>query len=160
VPRFPAEDSKLRATAVQVRRGGNCANSLEVLAQLLAAGPHRLPPVKLHLVSCLPDAKAPATSRILSSFGHGAGAAAIDFGYCLYREGHQEPASSYIIRSAETGSRTIVNYNDLPEMTASEFERIVDAFAEHRDGDGGDDGDGVGCWWHFEVRDIVTHDVT
>ncbi|SPQ21862.1 a1d22f46-8c71-4f8d-a079-2b3ff2a424d3 [Thermothielavioides terrestris] len=152
VPRFPAEDSKLRATAVQVRRGGNCANSLEVLAQLLAAGPHRLPPVKLHLVSCLPDAEAPATSRILSSFGHGAGAAAIDFGYCLYREGHQEPASSYIIRSTETGSRTIVNYNDLPEMTASEFERIVDAFAEHRDGDGGDNGDGVGWWWHFEGR--------
>ncbi|KAK4238874.1 Ketohexokinase [Achaetomium macrosporum] len=142
VPHFPKEDSKLRATAVQVRRGGNCPNSLEVLAHLLSAGPHR-PNVKLHLVTCLPDAQAAATSKILSSFGDGS-ENAIDFSHCLYRAGNEEPASSYIIRSGETGSRTIVNFNDLPEMTGSEFEKIADAFAEHGKGDG--------CWWHFEGR--------
>jgi hypothetical protein len=62
------------------------------------------------------------------------------------------------MRSADTGSRTIVNFNDLPEMTAREFEAIADAFAtdehEHEDGDGYGDG----CWWHFEVRQPVISD--
>ncbi|KAH6636932.1 Ribokinase-like protein [Chaetomium tenue] len=145
VPHFPDEDSKLRATALQVRRGGNCPNSLEVLAQLVAAGPQRLP-LKLHLVSCLPDAGSVATRKILSSFGNGdvdgTGCDSIDFSHCLYREGYEEPASSYIIRSGETGSRTIVNFSELPEMTVGEFEEIADAFTEH-----GDE-----CWWHFEGR--------
>jgi ketohexokinase len=127
---------------VHVRRGGNCTNSLEVLAQLLSAGPYR-PNVKLHLVTCLPDPQAAATSTILSSFGERS-QDAIDFGHCLYRAGHEEPGSSYIIRSGDTGSRTIVNFNGLPEMTAEEFQRIADAFADH--------GEGEGCWWHFEVR--------
>ncbi|KAL2151842.1 hypothetical protein VTH82DRAFT_5026 [Thermothelomyces myriococcoides] len=140
VPHFPAEDSKLRATSVQVRRGGNCPNSLEVLVQLLAAGPHPGLPLKLHLVSFLPDAKAAATAKILSSIGADKGA--VDCTHCLYREGYEVPASSYVIRSAEAGSRTIVNFNGLPEMTASEFEKIADAFAKQ----------GEECWWHFEGR--------
>ncbi|KAK3299292.1 Ribokinase-like protein [Chaetomium fimeti] len=155
VPHFPDEDSKLRATALQVRRGGNCPNSLEVLAQLVARGPQRLP-IQLHLVSCLPDARSAATRKILSSFGNGNGdgdgngdgngdglGCDIDFSHCLYREGYEQPASCYIVRSGETGSRTIVNFNDLPEMTAGEFEEIADAFTKH----GGDE-----CWWHFEGR--------
>ncbi|KAL2191083.1 Ribokinase-like protein [Thermothelomyces heterothallicus CBS 203.75] len=140
VPHFPAEDSKLRATSVQVRRGGNCPNSLEVLVQLLAAGPHPGLPLKLHLVSCLPDAGAAATAKILSSLGADKGA--VDCSHCLYRGGYEEPASSYVIRSAETGSRTIVNFNDLPEMTAREFEKIADTFVKQ----------GEECWWHFEGR--------
>ncbi|AEO56213.1 hypothetical protein MYCTH_2116851 [Thermothelomyces thermophilus ATCC 42464] len=140
VPHFPAEDSKLRATSVQVRRGGNCPNSLEVLVQLLAAGPRPGLPLKLHLVSCLPDARAAATAKILSSLGADKGA--VDCSHCLYREGYEEPASSYVIRSAETGSRTIVNFNDLPEMTAREFEKIADTFVKQ----------GEECWWHFEGR--------
>ncbi|KAL2197395.1 Ribokinase-like protein [Corynascus similis CBS 632.67] len=140
VPHFPAEDSKLRAPSLQTRRGGNCPNSLEVLAQLLAAGPYpELPQLKLHLVSCLPGTRAAATAKILSSLS---GDGNVDCSHCLYREGHDEPASSYIIRSTKTGSRTIVNFNDLPEMTTDEFERIADAFAER-----GDE-----CWWHFEGR--------
>lgn len=149
VPHFPDEDSKLRATALQVRRGGNCPNSLEVLAQLVAADPQRLP-LKLHLVSCLPDAGSVATRKILSSFGNGdgdgTGCDSIDFSHCLYREGYEEPASSYIIRSGETGSRTIVNFSELPEMTVGEFEEIADAFTEH-----GDE-----SWWHFEVRENIS----
>ena len=153
VPHFPDEDSKLRATALQVRRGGNCPNSLEVLAQLVAAGPQRLP-IKLHMVSCLPGAGTAATRKILASFGDngngngdddggdGGGDSSIDFSHCLYREGYEEPASSYIIRSGATGSRTIVNFSELPEMNVGEFEAIADAFStEH-----GDE-----CWWHFEV---------
>lgn len=144
VPRFPEEDSKLRATQIQVRRGGNCPNSLEVLAQLVSAGQHDHPPTKLHLVSCLPDVQAAATSEVLSSFGDGS--VDIDFSHCLYRPGHDAAASSYIIRNAETGSRTIVNFNDLPEMTVGEFRNIADAFTEHGGGE---------CWWHFEVRQVT-----
>lgn len=45
-----------------------------------------------------------------------------------------------MIRSAESGSRTIVNYNEVPEMTREEFEGVVE-------------GVGTGlAWCHFEVR--------
>ena len=35
VPRYPEEDSKLRATSFTKRRGGNTPNTLEVLQQLV-----------------------------------------------------------------------------------------------------------------------------
>ncbi|UNI19037.1 Ketohexokinase [Purpureocillium takamizusanense] len=138
VPRYPEEDAKLRATGVKVRRGGNCPNSLEVLQQLLGEREH----LRLYLVSCLPDRASPAAERVLASFGADS---KVDFRHCIYRQGHAEAASSYIIRSHRSGSRTIVNYNDLPEMTATEFARIVASF--------GPDGD---TWWHFEVRSTDT----
>lgn len=108
VPHFPQEDAKLRATALQIRRGGNCPNTLEVLQQLLL-----LPPkptgtstststtkqhVKTHLISCLPAADAPATRQVLESFGcgdeDGCRLHRPDFSRCLYREGRREAASS------------------------------------------------------------------
>ncbi|KAK4147170.1 uncharacterized protein C8A04DRAFT_24968 [Dichotomopilus funicola] len=285
IPHFPTEDSKLRATALQVRRGGNCPNSLEVLAQLLAAssaglvdadgtdgtdgadgtsltgltgltdpiesvrgggderagkagevdgvveggegrgegrgdargrygkaggghqgssggssskGPsreksdpdpvHHLPPTKLHLITCLPDASSAATRQILSSFGtttipsptttasssttSSDQTTTIDLSHSFFRTGHDTPASCYILRTSGSGpdggggrggssdgSRTIVNYSDLPDMTANELEGVVDAFVEEirREGDNGvgedsDKGGGGGCWWHFEGR--------
>ncbi|KAI5862794.1 Ribokinase-like protein [Durotheca rogersii] len=135
VPHYPDEDSKLRATKLQVRRGGNCPNTLEVLQQLLEerGGGHDVIP---YLVSCLPDAGAPATSTILGSFG---AESLVDFSHCVYRANHKEPASSYIIRSEATGSRTLVNYNGLPEMTIDEFVAAAD-------------GVGDGAWFHFEGR--------
>jgi ketohexokinase len=93
--------------------------------------------LQLHLVSPLPDASSSATRRIVSSFGP---QSKIDFSRCLYREGSTEAASSYIIRSQETGSRTLVNYNDLPEMTEDEFGNIARSFEA-----------GEETWWHFEV---------
>ena len=174
VPQFPEEDSKLRATALQVRRGGNCPNTVEVLQQLILSSdlltntrPPRPQPqrLKLHLVSTLPDVGSSATRKILASFAAptpllvsatgtaSATATIVDFSHCLYREGHEEAASSYIIRSAATGSRTIVNYNDLPEMTANEFANIVDEFVARERLDSDHEGKFVGqnCWWHFEV---------
>lgn len=136
VPHFPEEDSKLRATSLRVRRGGNCPNTVEVLQQLLRHGSTE-PRVVPHLVSCLPAAGSAATSKILSSFGDDTPA---DFSHCLYREGHTEPASSYIIQSQTAGTRTIVNYSDLPEMTVQEFGDIADNFRDQ-----------PGSWWHFEV---------
>ena len=101
--------------------------------------------VQPYLVSSLPDVNSTATSKIMSSFG-GNDHSLIDFSHCLYRPGHDEAASSYIIRSqAKSGSRTIVNFNDLPEMTASEFEQVVDKFTGNSSIDSAD------CWFHFEV---------
>ncbi|KAJ4416895.1 hypothetical protein N0V85_002075 [Neurospora sp. IMI 360204] len=200
VPQFPEEDSKLRATALQVRRGGNCPNTVEVLQQLLLSGGGLAssstqnrqdsaadivvvtpPPsqqqqqLSLHLVSILPHVGSSATRKILSSFAAppapqpspsydsesmsesvtgatSATATSVDFSHCLYRKGHEEAASSYIIRSGATGSRTIVNYNDLPDMTTDEFVNIVHDFValQHKHSD--DRGFlGEDCWWHFEV---------
>ncbi|KND93621.1 Ketohexokinase [Tolypocladium ophioglossoides CBS 100239] len=134
VPRYPEEDSKLRATCLKIRRGGNCPNSLEVLQQLLGGHDDVCP----YLVSCLPEQSSPATRRVMASFGSNT---RVDFRHCIYRQGYTEAASCYIIRSEESGSRTLVNYNDLPEMTTREFEDIVRSFSAVQD-----------TWWHFEGR--------
>ena len=118
--------------------------------------------MKLHLITTLPAAESAATRMILSSFHHGNDTDSvdgIDFSHCLYRTGHDAAASSYIVRSGATGSRTIVNFNELPEMTVGEFERVVDALiaevgVESGDGEGGGGGGGDGCWWHFEVSTL------
>ena len=138
VPFFPSEDSKLRATSLTTRRGGNCPNTLEVLQQLLLSHQQGVD-IKPYLVSCLPGEDSPATRRIIDSFGPDS---PVDLRHCIYRPGHAEAASSYIIRSEQSGSRTLVNYNDLPEMTAAEFERVARSFGADQE-----------TWWHFEVRD-------
>ncbi|KAI2643683.1 Ribokinase-like protein [Xylaria nigripes] len=139
VPFYPDEDSKLRASNLQVRRGGNCPNTLEVFQQLLLAeqGAREGPKVKPHLVTCLPSRNASATVRIIESFGSDS---LVDFSQCIFREENQEPASSYIIRSSATGSRTLVNHNALAEMTLSEFVAAAESL-------GGED-----AWYHFEGR--------
>lgn len=141
VPHYPEEDSKLRASNAQVRRGGNVSNSLEVLAQLatLAAGEA----LQLYLLSPLPQRDSPAVKSIRSSFGPDE--SVVDIGRSFYRPGHHQPASSYIIRCSKTGSRTIVNYNDLPEMTLDEFVAVVNDVKAA----GTPDNDET--WWHFEV---------
>lgn len=148
VPFFPAEDSKLRASTLAIRRGGNCPNSLEVLQQLIEDhdetkdGDGTLKP---YLVSCLPAKDSSSTKRIIDSFSSDSPQdhqrrRRVDVSYCIYRESHTEAASSYIIRSEQTGSRTLVNYNNLPEMSLREFERVMSAFDPSQE-----------TWWHFEV---------
>ncbi|QYT05794.1 PfkB domain-containing protein [Trichoderma simmonsii] len=134
VPQYPQEDAKQRASSLEIRRGGNCPNSLEVLQQLV--GPQDA--LRMHLVSPLPSKSSLATQHIKESFGE---SSPVDFEQCLYRETHTQAASSYIFRSQQTGSRTIINYNDLPEMTVDEFEAVVRRF------DPSDE-----TWWHFEGR--------
>ncbi|KAI1636421.1 Ribokinase-like protein [Biscogniauxia mediterranea] len=143
VPLYPEEDSKLRATNLQVRRGGNCPNTLQVFQQLLREPgrnhnrqQQQQHHVKTYLISCLPSRDAPATATISESFGPGS---AVDLSRCIYRASSSQAASSYILRSEASGSRTLVNYTDLPEMTPEEFVMAVD--------DLGDD-----TWFHFEGR--------
>ncbi|CAK7202354.1 hypothetical protein SEUCBS139899_005077 [Sporothrix eucalyptigena] len=151
VPYFPGEDDKLRATAIQVRRGGNCTNSIEVLQQLLSqhqrdetsnnAGP------RTHLIAVLPACDASASTMIAESFGPPADVPAPNLDLCLYRSGHSMPASSYIIRSAATSSRTIVNYYGLPDMEAEEFQEAAGRFFTKYQSSEEDS-----SLWHFEGR--------
>lgn len=136
-PHYPSEDEKLRASTLSRRRGGNCANSLEVLQQLLehsdiknlkTASPN------INLVAVLPARSSVATHQIRAGLEPH-----VSLEHSIFRELFNEPASSYIIKASDSGSRTIVNYNELPEMTVEEFQVIADSL-----------GPGAN-WFHFEV---------
>jgi ketohexokinase len=93
-----------------------------------------------HLIflGTLPSRTSPATKLITDSLP------GIDLRHCIYREESQEASSSYIIKSEAADSRTIVNYNELKEMSVDEFveaaKRIANGVAT-----------GAQFWFHFEV---------
>ena len=134
VDHYPAEDEKLRASSIIRRRGGNCPNTLEVLQQLLESQHSSNSPINLVLCAVLPSRLSPGYQELKSSF-----AESTDLSFCIHREASNEPASSYIIRSKAVDSRTIINYNGLPEMSSVEFASVAD----HLPGM---------SWCHFEGR--------
>ncbi|EYE93692.1 pfkB family kinase [Aspergillus ruber CBS 135680] len=135
-PHYPGEDEKLRASSISRRRGGNCPNTLEVIQQLTA----RTTDASLNLVAILPEKSSVASQQIKTAFEP-----EVNLDRCIYREEFSEPASSYIIKSSGTGSRTIVNYNELPEMSVDELKRVIDEVGPRT------------TWFHFEGRipDVV-----
>ncbi|OQE41960.1 hypothetical protein PENCOP_c004G00446 [Penicillium coprophilum] len=135
-PHYPGEDEKLRASRISHRRGGNCPNTLEVLGQLLKYRPSSTES-SLNLITVLPSKTAVASQQIQSSLGN-----MVRLDSSIYREAFSEPASSYIISSQTTGSRTIVNYNELPEMTRAEFASAVEPLRALTGRP----------WFHFEGR--------
>lgn len=163
VPHFPAEDSKLRTTSFHKRRGGNVGNSFEVLQQLLVTGSQQKTgnDVELVLVAALPARASPSIDFIASSFqgtspalDHGkdaqkdAARPLVDMSHCLYRDGYDEPVTSYIISSEAKQTRTIVNHNPLPEMAFEEFVQIVDSVTSST----ASRENGEHYWFHFEGR--------
>ncbi|EGS17258.1 uncharacterized protein CTHT_0065770 [Thermochaetoides thermophila DSM 1495] len=74
----------------------------------------------------------------------------IDFSSCLFRDDHDQAAASWILRSDETNSRTIVNWNDLPEMTTDEFRGIVEGLKQQTNP--AEDSANSEWWFHFEGR--------
>ncbi|KAF2820073.1 ketohexokinase-like protein [Ophiobolus disseminans] len=146
VPSFPKEDSKLRASHVERRRGGNVGNTLEVLSEIIewATADHpsetvKIPETFLELVAALPewnsvDKQEVSKSLPLVKIREG--------GMC--RVGYQMAASSMIIHSLDTGSRTIISHNsNLPEMTTSDFFDALPKFHPN---------DTRRHWFHFEGR--------
>lgn len=113
VDHYPEEDEKLRASTLSRRRGGNCPNSLEVMQQLVDLSQFKL---SLNLISVLPALKSSSTRFIKQTLGP-----EVNCDSCIYREDSTEAASAYVINSQRTGSRTIVSYNELPQMTLEEF---------------------------------------
>ncbi|KAI8086398.1 putative PfkB family kinase [Halteromyces radiatus] len=102
---YPKEDTKLRANDMEQRRGGNICNTAEVLSQFPRLNPH--------VMSCLgPKEASTALISSLETLG-------IKTKACIHR---QTPTpSSYIIQSADSGSRTIISYNKTIDMTKDEF---------------------------------------
>ncbi|KAI4713403.1 hypothetical protein J4E89_002383 [Alternaria sp. Ai002NY15] len=143
VPHFPIEDEKIRAKALTRRRGGNTANSLEVLSQLQQHDPEgtHLNPKNLHLLAVLPEEQSAASQFIATSLP---GVNISDVS--LFRKQHEEAASSYIIQSEEKRSRTIVSINQLPEMQAEEFIHQVRKFTTQQGQTW------KKAWFHFEGR--------
>ncbi|KAL5611606.1 hypothetical protein BROUX41_000810 [Berkeleyomyces rouxiae] len=74
--------------------------------------------------------------------------APVDLSMCLYRGESQTAATSYVLRSAGSGSRTVVNYNELRDMTIDEFGRMAARIGQQS-----------AQWWHFEGRiPDITHE--
>ena len=141
VPYYPKEDEKLRAVSLSKRRGGNGPNTLEVLGQLI--NPRDEPEASsLALCSVLPSANSVAVGQIKASLG-----SHVDVSTCIYREAYTEAASSYIISATGSGTRTIVNYNELPEMTLAEFELVCSRIDSRQ------------IWYHFEVGQMSIGDL-
>lgn len=108
VERYPHEDSEVRAIAERRVRGGNCANTLSVLAGLGHA---------CRWVGTLgDDAAAAFIDADLRSRG-------IETADAARIPGGSTP-TSYCVISRATASRTIVHYRDLPELDAGTFERV------------------------------------
>jgi ketohexokinase len=108
VAAYPPEDAEVRAAGQRIARGGNAANTLDVLAQLgrdcAWAG------------VLATDAGA---ERIVADLG----ACGIDHRHAVRVPGGATP-TSYIALSRATGSRTIVHHRDLPELAAEDFAAV------------------------------------
>jgi len=120
---YPPEDAKLRANALMSGRGGNATNTLCILSQL----GHRC----AWAGTLASDSAADDVLADLRSHG-------VDSTACrTYRSG--STPTSYVWRSMDTGSRTIVHHRDLPEFESSDFASIDLSEME---------------WLHFEGRNV------
>lgn len=108
VDEYPPEDAEIRAVSQQVRRGGNAANTAEVLSQLGCES---------RWLGVLADDA--DTRRITDSMDR----SGIDYSRAPIVRGGKVP-TSYITLSRRTGSRTIVHYRDLPELRREDFARV------------------------------------
>jgi hypothetical protein len=92
-------------------------------------------PWKPLLVCALPERGTPDDLFIRESLE----TVGVEMGWCFCRPGRKIAPSSYIVRSKESGSRTIVNYSEIEDITVEEFKGVFDAVG------------GMVKWWHFEV---------
>lgn len=122
VETYPTEDAEIRALSRRILMGGNAANSLSVLRQL----GHECAWAGI----LGRDAEAERVLEHLERRG-------IATDPCVHRPRGSTP-TSYVVLSRETGTRTIVHYRDLPELSAADFAKIP---LEGYD------------WVHFEGRD-------
>ncbi len=105
---YPAEDMEVRATAQQVRRGGNATNTLVALSKL---GHH------CSWAGTL--ANEPDGSLIRADLAR----YRIDTS-AVHTAAHGKVPTSYVALNRRNGSRTIVHYRDLPEYSHRDFEQI------------------------------------
>lgn len=119
---FPTEDKKFRASAMRSVPGGNAAN----IARLLAQAGHQV-----ELVAQLSEGEESRRQREELAQQN------VGTQFCRYSSGF--PPTSLILRSAATGSRTIIHHRNLEEFDPDHFAQIP---LEHFD------------WFHFEGRNV------
>ncbi|KAG5336273.1 KHK Ketohexokinase, partial [Acromyrmex heyeri] len=120
---YPSEDSTQRSTNYRWQRGGNASNTCTVLS--LIGQP-------CELLACL------STDEHINFLQNDLRKYKIDYSHCPMINGIGCPVSS-IILSLDTGSRTIVHHNCLPELTLKNFEQLnLEEYS----------------WIHFEGRHI------
>lgn len=120
---YPAEDDEVRALNQSIRRGGNVTNSLVVLSQL---GHHCT-----WLGTLADDINSQVITEDLTRYK-------VDFSGCEKIENSKTP-TSYITLNKNNGSRTIVHYRDLPELSAQSINAVEFNNAQ---------------WIHFEARNV------
>jgi ketohexokinase len=108
VATYPPEDAEVRAQAQRRACGGNCANTLTVLADLG------------HACTWSGTLANDAAAGFVRAHLEGLG---IDCTQTQVYRGRRTP-TSFITLSLATGSRTIVHYRDLPELDAAAFARV------------------------------------
>jgi len=104
VDRYPCEDDKIRAQRQRKQRGGNAANTADVLSQL-----H-------HQCTWCGSLSRDNDGAYIEHALHRAGVKT----HPRYHHHFQAP-TSHILVSQATGSRTVVHYRDLPELDAAFF---------------------------------------
>ncbi|KAG0360278.1 hypothetical protein BG005_011073 [Podila minutissima] len=112
VNHFPSEDTKQRAERIEQRRGGNAANSAEVLGQD--------PRAKVWYMSSMPSQVA---SRVLL---RALEESKVNTDACVFHGSHHTPPQAYIIQAGTTGTRTIISHSTLPDITFAEFAKKFD----------------------------------
>ncbi|TPX31849.1 hypothetical protein SmJEL517_g04937 [Synchytrium microbalum] len=147
--KYPQEDSKYRASAVTRRRGGNGGNTLCVLNQYRRVKSKTGVDVDLGLefigVFAGDRANAEKTNSVVMDLTKRVG---ISLSQSIFRGNQYETPTAWIISTPD--SRTVINYNEVPEMTASEFIERLGPVLDARSAVGGYKG-----WFHFEGRNVV-----
>eukprot|EP00794_Sanderia_malayensis_P010872 gene10872-12028_t len=113
---FPEEDGDIRVSKQYWQKGGNAANTSEVLARI---GRGDGGSINVSLFSCFAKASCQADfcKDVLKNRG-------VDIGLCVDFENCQFPTSCCIV-AKKAGSRTILHSrNDLPELSMDHFMKI------------------------------------
>jgi len=127
VDQYPKEDSEVRVSGQRICRGGNATNTLVVLSQLQ----HQCSWAGVWVDE-------PDGHTILDDLHRHK----VDTRNCQVKPRGKVP-TSYILLSQQTGSRTIVHYRDISELSFTHFEQIDLSILD---------------WIHFEGRNVIeTH---
>jgi ketohexokinase len=123
IDNYPQEDSEVRVAAQRLSRGGNATNTLVVLSQL----GHNCTWLGVWV-------NEPDGQLILADLQR----YNINTKYCP-SEKHGKIPTSYVLLNRQTGSRTIIHYRNLPELSFAQFKTMDFSQVD---------------WLHFEGRNV------
>eukprot|EP00054_Salpingoeca_dolichothecata_P019111 m.118539 g.118539 ORF g.118539 m.118539 type:complete len:317 (+) comp23130_c0_seq3:52-1002(+) len=133
---YPQEESDTRAVSAHTARGGNTANSLDIISQFSQdcfLGLSNAPNVQACFFGSL------AADSQTDFLRDNLGKCNIDTSLCPVHPEARTP-TSVIIRNTSNGSRTILHERNLPEVSVDEFRERIDLTKV--------------SWVHFEGRPV------